>query len=288
MKILILGGTGMLGHKILQIMSAHHSVIGTVRNNSRDYQRHPVLKDIPLVGNIRADDFPKVSSCINKNEPDVIVNCIGIVKQLPEAQDPLKSIMINALFPHQLATICQQNNIRLIHFSTDCVFSGRRGNYFEDDISDAEDLYGRSKFLGEVNYPGCLTIRTSIIGRELKGNHGLLEWFLSQKGNKVFGYKNALFSGVTTITLSKIIDKIVSENLKISGIYHVSSDPISKYDLLSLVNKVYKAGISIEPEYATINNRILIGKKFKTYTHIKIPSWRHMINEMYLDETTYI
>jgi dTDP-4-dehydrorhamnose reductase len=240
-----------------------------------------------ILGKISADNFETIRTAIHKVNPEVIINCIGIVKQLPASQDPLQSISINALFPHQLAKICLQKNIRMIHLSTDCVFSGRKGYYSEKDLSDAEDLYGKTKYLGEVDCMGCLTIRTSIIGRELDTTHGLIEWFLSQEGKTVSGYKKAIFSGLTTIALSEIIAEIIINHPHLSGVYQIASDPISKYDLLNLVKKIYGLKIRIDPDETIINNRSLNPEKFKKETNIKIPSWEYMIEEMYRDPTPY-
>jgi dTDP-4-dehydrorhamnose reductase len=175
----------------------------------------------------------------------------------------------------------------MIHMSTDCVFSGNKGNYSETDPSDAEDLYGKTKFLGEVDYPGCLTFRTSIIGRELETKHGLIEWFLSQEGKTVSGYKKAIFSGLTTIALSEIIAEILADHSHLSGVYQVASEPISKYDILNLVKKTYDMKIKIDPDETIINNRSLNPEKFRKETNIKIPSWEYMIEEMYRDPTPY-
>jgi dTDP-4-dehydrorhamnose reductase len=287
MKILVLGATGMLGHKLMQVLADKFLITGTMRGESSDLSDHPVFSDMKIIGNIRADDLKSVHKAIDTTEPAVVINCIGIVKQLPAAQDPLQSISINALFPHQLAQICRQKKIRLIHMSTDCVFSGRKGCYSEEDLSDAEDLYGKTKFLGEVDYPGCLTLRTSIIGRELDTTHGLIEWFLSQEGKTVSGYKKAIFSGLTTIALSEIIADIIINHPQLSGIRQVASEPISKYDLLNLVNKIYGLKIRIDPDETIINNRSLNPEKFKKETNIKIPSWEYMIEEMYRDPTPY-
>ena len=284
MKIIILGATGMLGHKLMQVLSDEFFITGTMRGEIPD---HPVFSDMKIIGNIRADDLRSVHNAIDITEPDVVINCIGIVKQLPAAQDPLQSISVNALFPHQLAQICRQKNIRMIHLSTDCVFSGRKGDYSEEDFSDAEDLYGKTKYLGEVHYPGCLTIRTSIIGRELETKHGLIEWFLSQEGKTVSGYKKAVFSGLTTLALSEIIAEILADHPRISGVYQVASEPISKYDILNLVKKTYDINIKIDPDETIINNRSLNPEKFKKETNIKIPSWEYMIEEMYRDPTPY-
>jgi len=287
LKILILGATGMLGHKLMQVLSQQHTVTGTIRGNASDLTDYPVFSGLDIIGNISADNLAGIQQVISQKNPDVIINCIGIVKQLPAAQDSLQSISINALFPHHLAKICQQTNIRLIHMSTDCVFSGRKGNYTENDPSDADDLYGKTKFLGEVNYSGCLTIRTSIIGRELCTSHGLIEWFLSQEGKTVPGYKKAIFSGLTTLALSEIISTIISDYPDLHGIRQIASEPISKYDLLNLVKKTYGMTITIEPDETVINNRSLNADKFKMETNIKIPSWEYMIDQMYRDTTPY-
>ena len=287
MKIIILGATGMLGHKLMQALADKFLITGTIRGDASDLSDHPVFSGMKIIGNVRADILGSVQKAIDTTEPDVVINCIGIVKQLPAAQDPLQSISINALFPHQLAKICRQENIRMIHMSTDCVFSGRKGCYSEEDSPDAEDLYGKTKYLGEVDYPGCLTIRTSIIGRELETKHGLIEWFLSQEGKTVSGYKKAVFSGLTTLALSEIIAEILSDHSRLSGVYQVASEPISKYDILNLVKKTYDISIKIDPDETIINNRSLNLEKFKKETNIKIPSWEYMIEEMYRDPTPY-
>jgi dTDP-4-dehydrorhamnose reductase len=286
-KSLVLGATGMLGHKLMQTLSKKFSVTGTVRADSSAFSRHPVFAGMTIIGNVRADDITSVHRAIERSNPDVVINCIGIVKQLPAANDPLPSIAINALFPHQLAKICRQKNIRLIHMSSDCVFSGKRGNYSEDDPSDAEDLYGKTKYLGEVNYPGCLTIRTSIIGRELETAHGLIEWFLSQEGKTVSGYRKAIFSGLTTIALSEIMGEIISDYPALYGIRQIASEPVSKYDLLNLVKKTYAMTITLEADETVVNDRSLNPGKFNKETTIKIPSWQSMITQMFDDPTPY-
>ena len=284
-KILVLGATGMLGHKMMQVLAKKFSVTGTVRANTSAFSHHPAFAGMNIIENVRADDLKSVHYAIEHSNPDVIINCIGIVKQLPAANDPLPIIAINALFPHQLAHICRQHKSQLIHMSTDCVFSGRKGNYTENDLSDAEDLYGKTKFLGEVTYPGCLTIRTSIIGRELNTTHGLFEWFMSQKGKIISGYKKAIFSGLTTLALSDIIVKIISDYPTLQGVQNIASEPISKFDLLSLVKKIYGISITIEPDETVINNRSLNPSKFRKETNLEIPSWEYMIDQMHRDST---
>jgi dTDP-4-dehydrorhamnose reductase len=287
MKILILGATGMLGHKLMQVLSKKFTVTGTVRPDSSVFSNHSIFSRMNIIGNIRADDLRNIQAALDHSGADVVINCIGIVKQVPAANDPLTSIFINALFPHQLARICRQKHIRLIHMSTDCVFSGHRGKYTEEDVSDAEDLYGRTKFLGELDYPDCLTIRTSIIGRELDTPHGLIEWFLGEDGKTVYGYKKVIFSGLTTIALSEIIKKIISDYPAVQGVRQIASEPISKYDLLTMVKRTYGLSIKIEPDETFRSNRSLIADKFKIETKIKIPSWEYMIDQMHRDPTPY-
>ncbi|MCK8519386.1 SDR family oxidoreductase [Methanoculleus sp. 7T] len=277
----------MLGHKLLQALSKQFSIWGTVRSDVAEYQNHPVLNLALLKGHINADNISTVEKAIEECKPDVVINCIGIVKQLPAAHDPLQSIAINALFPHQLARICQQRGIRLIHISTDCVFSGRKGNYSEEDFADAGDLYGQTKHLGEVDYENALTLRTSIIGRELGTSHGLIEWFLGQEGGTVSGYTNAIFSGLTTNALSDVIATIITDYPRMRGVWHVASEPISKYDLLKLVKTVYNLSIEIQPDNSVVIDRSLNGNKLRENTNIIIPSWQTMIEQMHQDPTPY-
>jgi len=271
----------------MQILSAKFEVIGTIRGNPEGYSHHPILGCMNLIGNTRADDIDSIRDTVDNAKPDVVINCIGIVKQLPVAQDAITSITVNALFPHQLAKICQSRGSRLIHYSTDCVFSGSSGNYHENDVSDASDLYGRTKYLGEIGYDNCLTLRTSLIGRELLDNHSLVEWFISQNRGTVKGFKKAIFSGLTTRTHGIILSQIISEFPKMQGLWHLSADPISKYDLLTLIKSNYQLDIEIVPDYSVSCDRSLNSTKFRDNIAIPIPSWNEMIAEMYQDEKTY-
>ena len=286
-KILILGATGMLGHKLMQVLSTRFLVTGTMRGKTPSLSNHPIFKGMNIIGDVNATDINSIHRVVEQMRPDIVINCIGIVKQLPEAKEPVKSIAINALFPHQLAKICPERKIRLIHISTDCVFSGKKGHYSENDPSDADDLYGKTKYLGEIDYPNCLTIRTSIIGRELSTSHGLVEWFLSQEGKKIDGYKKAVFSGLTTIALSEIISQIISEYPDLQGVYQIASVPISKFDLLNLIKKTYGLSITIEPDETVVNDRSLLPDKFKNQTGLTVPSWVDMIEKMHRDSTRY-
>jgi len=236
---------------------------------------------------VSAENFESVENALTTVAPNVVVNCIGIVKQDEAARDRYQSITINSLFPHQLARACGARGIRLIHLSTDCVFSGRRGNYKEDDVSDAEDIYGRTKWLGELDYDHCLTIRTSMIGRELKGSHGLIEWFLSQRGKRVRGFKKAIFSGFTTVALSETIGNIIANGDELNGVWHVAADPINKFDLLSTVKQAFQVDIEIEPDETFVCDRSLDDSRFRTRTGFKPPSWEQMIDRMARDTTPY-
>ena len=287
MRALVLGGSGMLGHKLWQSFGARFDTHVTFRRPIESYFQCGLFDRARAVTGVAAEDFESVAGVVDSVRPDVVVNCIGIVKQAVAASDPLASISVNALFPHRLARLCSQKGIRLIHISTDCIFSGCRGNYTEDDVSDAEDLYGRTKFLGEVGGPGCLTLRTSMIGRELETSHGLIEWFLSQEGKTVRGYERAIFSGFTTMALAEIIATLVAEHPNLHGVWHVASKPISKFDLLALVRKVYGLTIEIEPDESVVCDRSLNGDRFRQATGFAAPTWPEMIEQMYRDPTPY-
>ena len=287
MNVLVLGANGMLGHRLIQLLSHRFNVTGTVRGHARTYSGHHVLSQSALLGNVQAENFDSVVNALAIAQPAAVINCVGIVKQLPEAQDALLTIAINALFPHQLAQLCRAAGARLIHISTDCVFSGRRGNYSESDVADAEDLYGRTKLLGEVSYDGCLTLRTSMIGRELGPSHGLVEWFLSQEGKAIHGYTRALFSGFTTHALAEIIAQIITNHPDMQGVWHAASEPISKFDLLSLVKEIYGLNIRIEPDDTVETDRSLNADRFRRATGLAPPSWPDMVQEMYGDPTPY-
>jgi dTDP-4-dehydrorhamnose reductase len=221
------------------------------------------------------------------NRPEVVVNCIGVVKQDAAAKDPLTSIEVNALFPHRLAKACAEIGSRLIHLSTDCVFSGQRGNYSVSDPADATDLYGRTKLLGEVDYDHCLTLRTSMIGRELVGSHGLVEWFLSQQGKVVRGYQKAVFSGFTTGTLAAAIADVISDHHELKGIWHFASEPINKFALLGLIKEGFGLKIEIEPDETFVCDRSLNGDAFRQATGYVAPSWSEMVEAMVRDTTPY-
>jgi dTDP-4-dehydrorhamnose reductase len=290
MKILILGGSGMLGHRLWINLRKEHEVWVTVRQTSSPFPVRPEFPIKDIRTDVDASNFDQVTRALASIQPDLVINCIGLIKQMGHlARDPILSISLNALLPHRISLICRAAKIRMIHISTDCVFSGKKGNYLESDESDAEDLYGRSKFLGEVAYPPhSLTLRTSIIGRELKTRLGLVEWFLSQKnGDTIRGYKRAIFTGFTTDELSRIIMNNVIPHPELTGLYHVSSDPINKYDLLQIANQAFGRKINIQPDEDFFMDRSLDSTRFRQATGYQPPSWPEMMMEMAKDWQFY-
>lgn len=286
-KILIFGANGMLGHKLWQVLRHDFDTHATVRNDFQTYAEYQLFDPEKLWTGIDASKFSSVTTALQAIQPNVVINCIGIIKQLPLAEDPISTIEINSLFPHRLAKICEVSGIRLIHLSTDCVFSGNKGVYTEDDSPDPEDLYGKTKLLGEVSKDGSITLRTSIIGRELKGQSGLLEWFLAQQGRKVQGYVNAIFSGFTTLALAQVLRDLIDSSQQISGIHHVSSEPISKYDLLLRLREVFGLRIEIDPYESYHCDRSLDSSKFRSLTGFVPPTWDHMLEELAKDNESY-
>lgn len=288
MKVLILGGSGMLGHKLWQTFEQRFDAYVTFRGSAGAYARTALFDPARAIGGVSAQDFDSVARAFGIMRPDVVVNCIGIVKQDAAAKDPLTSIAVNALFPHRLAQLARASGARLIHLSTDCVFTGREGGYAESSRPDAEDLYGRTKLLGEVAGEGCLTIRTSMIGRELAGAHGLLEWFLSQQGGaSVRGFKRAIFSGFTTGALAEVIASVVAERADLSGVWHVAAEPVNKFDLLSLVKEIYGLRVEIEPDESFVCDRSLDDSRFRELTGTRAPAWPEMVERMRADRTPY-
>ena len=281
MKILVFGITGMLGHKAFSIFSENpkFETFGTLRKASDITNYFKDSKNI--FSNVDALKPESAFNLIEKLNPDIILNCIGVIKQLKEAKDPILSIEINSLFPHKLARHIRNSQTRLIHISTDCVFSGDTGNYKEVDNSDAKDLYGKSKYLGElINYDNCITLRTSIIGPELKGKLSLLEWFLSQE-KPIKGFTNAIYSGFTTLELINIIENYVIKKSTKNGLYNVSSNPISKFELLKIISNVHNKKIVIEPFEEFKNNKSLNSDMFKNDFGYIVKPWKTMISEMF-------
>ncbi len=275
----------MLGHKLCQVLSAESLTFATFRGAAPDLAPFYGRTD-PITG-VDAVELESISNAIARARPDVVVNAIGIVKQRSTATDPVLSISVNSLFPHRLAKLCDAAGARLIHFSTDCVFSGRRGEYVEDDVPDPIDLYGRSKLLGEVDAHGVLTIRTSIIGRELENMTGLLEWFLGQAGGRVKGFTRVTWGGVTTNFLAHTVAQLIREAPDISGIFHLSGPAISKYQLLVWLNDALGTRTTIERDDAVVSDRSLVSDRFWTKTGFRRPEWSHMVSELAEEARTY-
>src|SRR5438132_12980620 len=259
MRVLVLGGSGMLGHKLCQVLGPMFETSATFRSSPPAISG--VFDRINVVKGVDADDISTVSSAIRRLNPEYVINAIGLVKQREEAKQPIPSIRVNSLFPHEVAAACRESSARFIQVSTDCVFSGARGRYTEGDIPDPVDLYGRSKLLGEVDDGLALTLRTSIIGREIGAGVGLVEWFLSQAGTRVRGYANAIYSGLTTEALSHMIAAIIPSGSP-HGIWHVASEPITKYDLLVRLNDAFETHTVIERDKDVRCDRSLVDDRF--------------------------
>lgn len=280
MRVLVLGASGMLGNAMLRVMSGQENwtVYGTLRSPNPALQA--LAPKAQLLHGIHADQSDSLLAAFTQSRPQVVINCVGLVKQLASADDPLEAIPVNALLPHRLARLCELAQARLIHISTDCVFSGSQGNYSESDIPDAEDLYGRSKLIGEVSDRHVVTLRTSIIGHELGGDHGLVGWFLSQQV-RVKGYTEAIFSGLPTCELARVVRDYVIPNTDLHGLYHVAAEAISKHDLLQIVCRVYGKALQIEPDDRVKINRSLDASRFKHVTGYVAPVWPELIMKMH-------
>lgn len=281
MKVLVLGASGMIGSALIRVLSERrdYEVWGTVRAE-RVKQFFSASIAHNLVEDVDLENYDVLLRLLKQLRPDVIVNCAGLTKHKPEADDPLITIPINTLMPHRLVKLCNLIGARLIHISTDCVFSGEKGEYVESDFADARDIYGKSKALGEINYPNTITLRTSTIGHELNSAYGLLEWFLSQD-KSCKGYSRAIFSGVPTIVLAQIIRDVVIPYKELSGIYHVSAKSINKHELLKLIAKVYGKSIQITDDDSLAIDRSLNADKFYAATGYVAPEWPELIRIMY-------
>jgi dTDP-4-dehydrorhamnose reductase len=282
MRVLILGGDGMLGHQLLKAWRDRHEVRVTLHRNFADYETLGLFDRNNAYDGIDVRSGESLVGVFADFRPDVLVNAVGIVKQHSDAKSAIPSLEINALLPHRLARLCRATGSRLIHISTDCVFSGRTGDYTEESPSDAEDLYGRTKFLGELHEAGTLTLRTSIIGPELSRKTGLLEWFLAQR-ESIRGFTNAIFSGLTTQELSRVIQLMLESFPSAHGLYHVSTEPISKYDLLTMIKGRLGLGIEIIADESFRCDRSLNSRRFRTEFGYTPPSWPALVAELAAD-----
>ncbi len=280
LRLLVIGATGMLGHQCCIQLSQRFSVTGTTRADPAALAALPAFHNVQLVGGISTSRLVALEALLADLRPDAVLNCVGVIKQLASESSSETMIATNALFPHQLARLCSLHGSRLIHFSTDCVFSGQTGNYRESDLTDARDIYGLSKLLGEVTSGNALTLRTSIIGLELNHFLSLAEWVISNKGGKVRGFTNAIFSGFTTPVLARLAGDIITSHPDLSGLYHASAHPISKHDLVNLINDQLKLGIEIEayPDFRC--DRSLDSSRLQDAAGFRAPSWQQMIAEL--------
>jgi dTDP-4-dehydrorhamnose reductase len=287
MKILIFGATGMLGHKLVQKLGRRFEVSATCRGAFGLRNLENIFSEAQIIENIDVTDNSSVLEAVKKVVPDVVINAAGVIKQLPVSKDVTTSLLVNSIFPQFLAGLAENHDFRLITISTDCVFDGVKGNYTEADVPNARDLYGQSKRWGEVSAPNCLTIRTSIIGHELSTHHSLVDWFLSNRGGSVKGFTNAIFSGFPTAVFADIIGDLIESYPALTGLYNVSSEQINKYELLSLINSEYEAGIEIEPDSEFRIDRSLNSERFRIETDFKPMPWPEMVRSMKEDAAVY-
>lgn len=280
-RVLVLGASGMLGSTLFRVFSrdSQFETFGSIREACAKLHFSSELHEA-LIPNVYLDGESGLLSAFAVAKPDVVINCVGIVKQLPNANNHLESLAINATLPHRLAKYCSAVGARLVHFSTDCVFSGKQGQYSEDDFPDAYDLYGRTKYLGEVAYENSITLRTSIIGHELNRSRSLIDWFLSQS-NEVKGFAKAVFSGLPTIEVARVIREYVVPRPNLNGVFHLSVDPINKYELLNLVASAYGKAIQIVPDNQLAIDRSLNSDRFRLATGFRPKPWPDLIKDMH-------
>jgi dTDP-4-dehydrorhamnose reductase len=279
MRILILGGDGMLGHQLLAYLAPRHEVRVTLREPLERYASYRLFSAENAYGDIDLRIADSLRPVLSAFVPEAVINAAGIMKRRPDSEEPIPNLEINALLPHRLAVLCAPIRARLIHVSTDCVFSGRKGNYTETDVPDEGDLHGRTKALGEVQAPNCVTLRTSFIGRELKRKTALLEWFLAQTGS-IRGFREAIFSGFTTIEMGRIIELLLTRFPAAGGLYHVSSEPICKFDLLGLIKKRLGLAVEIVPYDDFVCDRSLDSSRFRSEVGYRPPDWPAMVDEL--------
>ena len=281
MKVLVIGSSGMIGSSVLRVLNDKKGwrVFGTVRDEGLKKFFAPSIGE-RLEAGVDVENTDSLVRVLDRIRPEIVINCAGLTKHKPSAEEPLVSVPINSLIPHKLAALCKLINSRLIHISTDCVFSGEKGNYIETDFPDARDVYGKSKILGEVDYPHAITLRTSTIGHELDTRFGLLEWFLLQQV-RCKGYTRAIFSGLPSIVLAEIIRDVVIPNSGLSGLYHVAAKPINKFDLLKLISEVYEKDIEIVPDSNLVIDRSLNSTRFQLATGYEAPEWLELIKLMH-------
>lgn len=289
MRVIILGVSGLIGHKLLQELSTGYEVFGILHKSKNQYGNCSLFSGSNIIENINITEFNLLKGVLFAVNPDVILNCVGITKRKIDINNPLEVITTNSVFPHQLANWARINQKRVIHFSTDCVFDGKIGNYTEKSLTTAEDIYGRTKALGEINYSHTLTIRSSFIGQELFDKTELLDWFLAQNGKQIKGFKNTFYSGVSTIFMAHVVKNIISNFPNLSGLYQLAPDkPISKYELLCIAKGAFGVNVDIIPDDQHIHLPTLDASKLKQEINLTVPSWKEMMSELAANKGFYL
>lgn len=285
MKIVILGATGLIGHKLLQTVNeSEHDAYGIIHGSKMTFANIDFLQSDSIVESVDVLEFDKLHGILHYIQPNVVLNCVGITKRKEDINDPIQAVSVNSLFPHRLANLASEMNFRVIHFSTDCVFNGDIGNYLEESVTTGVDTYGKTKALGEIRYPHTLTIRSSFIGRELAGRTEHLEWLISQNGRTIKGFTHAMYSGVSTIYISRVVLDIIENHPELSGLYQLATpDHISKYDLLCLARDTFHLDIEIVPESDYKIKPTLDGSKLKNAIGLVVPDWQEMMSELAAD-----
>ncbi|MFM8722632.1 MAG: dTDP-4-dehydrorhamnose reductase family protein [Acidimicrobiaceae bacterium] len=288
MKVCVLGAGGLLGHMLIRVLSESNDVFGTTREKASDSS--PLAKFLPQkkwISLVDASNTDSVKKIFDRDQFDVAINCIGLIKQRDALVSDTEMILINGEFPHRLAQIANSHGTRVIHISTDCVFSGAKGNYLESDSPDPVDVYGKSKLQGELNDSRNLTLRTSHIGRELTVKKSFIEWLISQKGGHVDGYSHAIYSGLTTKLLARTTSKLLLGNPQLTGLFHVSSQPISKLEIINKLNNLLDLQLTVTPDDSVQINRSLNSEKFQKATSITPQTWDEMLSDFCEDQKTY-
>ena len=282
MRILILGADGMIGHKIAQSLEDFELILASRKSIS--LKSIGIIKGKMVLHNLITDSLDLL---LDNTTPDIIINCAGITTRRGVEDNIVNTGLLNSELPHKLDSWANLNSKKLIHFSTDCVFSGNRGNYLDNDFADADDIYGKSKAMGEVDSPNTLTIRCSMIGRELYNFTELFEWLKKNKNKKIEGYSKVFYSGITTVRMGKILNQILKKNLNLSGIYNISSTPISKFDLLVKLSNAFNLNVDVKQNINNKSNKVLISEKFTEITGVYPPNWDDLISEFKEDCEKY-
>lgn len=286
-RIVVIGANGMLGHKLFQVLSETFDVRALVRRPIDNVKAKALIPDKKTVVVSEMVCGDRLRAAVEELHPEVIINSAGIIKQSPASANISDLIQVNSVLPHKIAEIASQIGARVITISTDCVFSGSKGNYKESDEPDAADIYGRSKLLGELYDGHCLTIRTSVIGRELGTRNSLVEWFLANRNGTVNGYKNAIYSGMPAVIFAEVIKQLLLRRIPLAGVYHLASSPISKFQLLQMLNDAYCLNVKIRPVDEPRIDRSLDGARFVEATGITLPGWNEMIRRMAEEDLIY-